>query len=172
LAKTVLFDIRIFLLSIVLAVADVFVYGREESIIFAVTLGVVLLVTVWVLWILGNLIIILTTRIPMEEGEKKQLIEVANRIPDDDGRSRNGVLVLTDRHFLFKTYFFAKEKETLEYALEDINSVKFVNKGFIERFHMEVQTRSKAVYQFNIYAGKHWEKALKAANVRVSTENK
>jgi hypothetical protein len=37
---------------------------------------------------------------------------------------------------------------------------------------MEVQTRSKAVYRFNIYAGKRWEEALLAANVRVSTEKK
>jgi hypothetical protein len=156
----------------VLAVASVFVYGQDESTIFSVTLGLVLLASIWIVWLLGNLIIILTTRIPTEKGEKKQLIEVANRMLEDGSRNRNGVLVLTDRHFFFKTYFFAREKETLEYALEDIRFVKFINKGFIERFYMEVQTRSKAVYRFNIYAGKRWEEALLAANVRVSTEKK
>lgn len=168
--KTVLFDIRIILLSVVLAVASVFVYGRDESTIFSVMLGLVLLASIWIVWLLGNWVIILTTRIPVEEGEQKQLIEVATRMLDDG--NRNGVLVLTDRHFFFKTYFFAREKETLEYTLEDIKSVKLVNKDFIERYHMEVQTRSKAVYRFNIYAGKRWEQALLAANVRVSIEKK
>ncbi|MDY6873944.1 MAG: PH domain-containing protein, partial [Chloroflexota bacterium] len=166
------FDIRILLLSILLAAANMFIYGRNESTLFSVMLGLVLLVVIWIVWLLGNLIIVFSTRFQTEEGEKKQLIEVASRLLADGNRNRNGVLMLTDQRFLFKTYFFAKDKEVLDYALEDIKTVKLIDKGFIERFHMEVQTRSKAVYRFNIYAGKRWEEALLAANLRVKIEKK
>jgi hypothetical protein len=172
LVKIVLFDIRIFALSIILAVANVFIYGKDESTLFSVLLGLVLFGVVWLVWLLGNLFIILTTRIKMEEGEKRELVELANLIPENDGRNKNGLLVLTDQHLYYKTYLFTKNKESIAYPLSELKSVKLIDRGFIERYYMEVVTRSKATYLFNIYAGKRWQKLLEAHNVRVKVEKK
>ncbi len=170
--KIVLFDIRIFALSIILAVANVFIYSKDESTLFSVLLGLVLFAAVWLVWLLGNLFVILTTRIKMEDGEKRELTELANMIPEGDGRNKNGLLVITDQHLYFKTYLFSKNKDAFVYPLNELKSVKFIDKGFIERFYMEVVTRSKATYLFNIYAGKRWQKILSNHNVRVNVEKK
>jgi hypothetical protein len=50
--------------------------------------------------------------------------------------------------------------------------VKFIDKGFIERYYMQVVTRSKVTYLFNIYAGKRWQRLLEAHNVRERVEKK
>lgn len=171
-SKIVLFDIRIFALSIILAVANVFIYGKDESTLFSVLLGLVLFVAVWLVWLLGNLFVILTTRIKMEGEEKRELTELTNMIPDGNDRNKNGLLVLTNQHFYFKSYLFSKNKETIVHPLNELKSVKLIDRGFIERYYMEVVTRSKATYLFNIYAGKRWQKAFGAHNVRVSVEKK
>ena len=170
--KFVLFDIRILALSLVLAVANVFIYGRDEGTLFSVLLGAVLFLTVWVFWLLANLFLILTTRFEIEKNEKKQLVELANLSVEGGDRNKNGILVLTDKKMHFKTYLFSKAKETLAYPLNEIKKVTIMNMGFVERFHMEVVTRSKATYLFNIYAGKRWKNALLAQNVRVEFTKK
>jgi len=170
--KIVLFDIRIFALSIVLAIANVFIYGRDESTLFSALLGLILFLAVWLFWLFLNLFIVLTTHVKTESGEKRQLVELSSLLAEGDDRNKNGLLVLTDRKLHFNTYFFAKDKVSLDYALNEIKKVSIKNMGFIERYRMEVVTRSKATYLFNVYVGKRWRDAFLAHNVRVDFAKK
>jgi hypothetical protein len=170
--KLVLFDIRILILSIVLAGANVLIYGRDESTLFSVLLGLMLFLSVWVIWILVNLIFLLTTRISMGKDEKKQIIEMTSLLPEGDQRAQNGVLILTDQKLYFKTYFLSRQKANLAYALNEIKRVTIQNMGFIERSQMNVQTRSQAAYRFNVYSGKKWAEKLRHLNIKVDEVGK
>ncbi len=170
--KLVLFDIRILLLSIILAGANILIYGRDESTLFSVLLGAMLFLAVWVIWIVVNLFFFLTTRVSVGKDEKKQIIEMTSLLPEGEARAQNGVLILTDQKLFFKGYFFSREKADIAYALNEIKIVTIRNLGFIERSQMKVQTRSQAVYRFNVYSGKRWAEALRRLNVRVDEAGK
>jgi hypothetical protein len=169
--KLVLFDIRIFLLSIVLVVANVFIYGREESTLFSVLLGLLLFFAVWFFWILVNVIVLLTTRVPVQKDERRQLMEMTSLLPEGAERALNGILILTDQHLYFKTYIFSKEKDAFSYDLKDLKKVHIKNLGFIERHQMTVDIRSGATHRFSVYSGKRWAEALRTQNVKARVEN-
>ncbi len=170
--KIVLFDIRILLLSIVLALANVFIYGRDESLLFSVLFGVVLFLAVWVFWIVVNVFVALTTRVSLAEDEKKILVEMTSLQPEGNERASSGMLILTGQHLIFKTYIFTRQKSEIVLPLEDIKIVNLNNLGFIERFQMEVKSRSNPDYRFNIYSGKKWADLLHSVNVKAKVQQK
>lgn len=170
-SKFILFDIRILGLSIVLAVADMFFYGNKEGALFSTVLGVVMFVGIWLVWIILNLVIILPTHFKTDKAEKTQLGELVNLVPEGEERNKNGLLALTDQKLHFRSYFFNKKKTSIDYDLSEIKKVTLTDKGFVERYSMEVVMRSKATYQFSIYAGKRWKDAFLAQNVSVEWVN-
>ncbi len=167
-SKIILFDVRILGLSIVLAIANILIYGQNEDLLFSVLLGVVLFLAIWFFWILINVLIVLTTPIKKAPNEKNQLVELTSMTPDENAPTKNGLVVLTNQKLHFKTYFFTRQKEYLAYDLRDIKNVAIQYKGFIERYQMEVVMRSQATYIFNVYSGKHWHRTLRAQHIRAS----
>ena len=170
--KLVLFDVRILALALILAIGNALIYGRTESPEFAVLLGIVLFVMVWFFWLLINVLVIVSTRVNFVAGEKRQIVELANLIEKDKDRNQNGVLILTDQHLYFKTYFFQREKIFRDIPLQDIKKIALTDKGFIERYRMKIIMRSGADMLFSVYAGKRWQKLLQAQNVKVEMLDK
>ncbi len=165
--KIVLFDFRILLMSIAMAIINVIMYARDETVSFMALLALALFIIVWFVWIAANLFIVFTTRIDTEKGEKRKLVELANGTKQGQEKNYNGLLVLTDRKLYFKSLVFARNKESLTYQLGDVRRVSIKYKGFFQGYQLQVYTRSRVAFLFDVFAGKRWKKAFQTQDIKL-----